>query len=101
MTVVLKRREGRAGRGEGSKAKQASCMKTKGRNQTAESGRQEYPGILVTTRCGRDKEVSLEPSEDCVPDNHLTLASRLGFIEPGPQTAAVLVCVFVIVFLEK
>lgn len=51
-------RELRAAEGEGegpAKAKQARCMKAKGRNWNVESGRQEYCGLPVTTRCGRNK----------------------------------------------
>lgn len=45
-----------AGEGEGpTKAKQASCMKAKGRNWNVESGRQEDYGLPVPTRCGRNK----------------------------------------------
>lgn len=93
-------REWRAAEGEGpTKAKQASCRKAKGRNWNVESGRQEYHGLLVPTSCGRNKGVSLKPSEDHVADNHLTLALSLEFMELRGQTLAV--CIFVIVFLEK
>lgn len=50
--------EPRAAEGEGegpTKAKQASCMKAKGRNWNVESGRQEDYGLPVPTRCGRNK----------------------------------------------
>lgn len=68
--------------GEGpTTAKQASCRKAKGRNWNVESGRQEYHGFLVPTSCGRNKGVSLKPSEDHVADSHLTLALSLEFME--------------------